>query len=315
MRTDFTAGPDDHDRRLESVLRRLLPHQPLGALHKALRRGDVRLNGAKAAPEARVAAGDTVSVWDVLVSAAHEKKAPPAPKADLPRGWILYEGTDLVVLNKPSGLLVHRGDGAPAGGEAPLDDRVRAWLSSSASSSLSFRPGPLHRLDRETSGLVVFSRTLAGARSFSQAIADRRVTKTYLAVLTGLLDGSREVNTPLDRDEETLTTRTSDGGQTALTRFRPVATTAGGPGSVGPLTLAEVDLGTGRTHQIRAHARVLGHPLAGDLKYGGGPPPPGLPVPWLLHAWKLSCSLLPPLEAPFSVETAVWLKKIFKNFG
>jgi len=303
MRVEFTAGPDD-DRRLESVLRRLLPHQPLSALHKALRQGDVRLNGAKAGPQSRVSPGDKVSVWDALVPANPPPPVRAPGKAPLPPEWVLYEGTDLVVINKPSGLVVHRGDGPVRSQEPPLDDRVRAWLGPSTA-SLSFRPGPLHRLDRETSGLVVFSRTLAGARAFSDALARRKVSKTYLAVLRGDLESPQEVRDSLSRDEETRTTVRDANGEEALTLFKPLARAAG-------LTLAEIDLGTGRTHQIRAHAQTLGFPLAGDAKYGGSPTPEGLDVPWLLHARSLSCSLLPALTAPLPVSLARWLKKIFK---
>jgi len=304
MRVEFKAGSDDHDRRLESVLRRLLPHQPLAALHKALRQGDARLNGAKAGPQARVGAGDTVSVWDVLLLPVSSTPQGTST-APIPPGWIVYEGVELVVVNKPSGMLVHRGDSPSPSQEPPLDERVRAWLEPSGTASLSFRPGPLHRLDRETSGLVVFSRTLTGARTFSQALADRQVSKVYLAVLRGRLEGPKEVLDSLSRNDATRTSSVDEQGEAAVSRFRPLAWAGG-------LTLAEVDLGTGRTHQIRVHAQTLGLPLAGDLKYGGEAPPPGLDVPWLLHAWKLSCALLPPLTAPLPRIRAQWMEKTFK---
>ena len=198
-----------------------------------------------------------------------------------------------------AGLVVHRG--AHPGTEPPLDERVRAWLPSSG---LSFRPGPLHRLDRETSGIVVFSRTLAGAQIFSRALHDRQVRKTYLAVLSGRLASSFEAAAALLRDQEAQVTRADSQGRDSFTVFHPLAWADG-------LTLASAEIGTGRTHQIRVHAQLAGHPLAGDRKYGGVPLP-GLDVPFLLHAWKLECPLLPPLEAPLPALRADWLKKIFK---
>ena len=295
MKRPFTAGTDDDGRRLETVVRRLLPEQPLAAVHKALRGGDIRLNGRRASAGDRVSAGDVIAVWDALLAEAPVKVA----AEPLPEDWVLYLGDDLAAVNKPSGLVTHRGTGA---GEAPLDERVRAWLPASG---LAFRPGPLHRLDRETSGIVVFSRTLRGAQTFSEALRGRQVSKTYLAVLVGALDRPYEASEPLERDTRTRITRSAGGGLEARTRFVPLASAEG-------LTLARVELGTGRTHQIRAHARQAGHPLAGDRKYGGGATPEGLDVPFLLHAWKLECALLPPLTAPLPQLREEWLKKKFK---
>jgi 23S rRNA-/tRNA-specific pseudouridylate synthase len=133
----------------------------------------------------------------------------------------------------------------------------------------------------------------------------RKITKTYLAVLSGFLDSPREVHDRLIRDGQKMMSRTSDEGVEAVSRFVPLAWIQG-------LTLAEVELGTGRTHQIRVHAQSLGHSLAGDRKYGGGAPPDELDRPWLLHAWKLSCDLFPAVTAPLEPRSALWVKKKFK---
>jgi 23S rRNA pseudouridine955/2504/2580 synthase len=152
---------------------------------------------------------------------------------------------------------------------------------------------------------VVFSRTLAGAHAFSLALRERRVSKTYLAVLSGTLEKTLLSSGSLRRDEASRTTVADEDGQTAETTFVPLAWAPG-------LTLARVDLGTGRTHQIRTHAQTAGYPLAGDRKYGGGNTPEGLDVPFLLHAWKLECALLPPLAAPLPASRAQFLENKFK---
>ncbi len=307
MRTEFTAGQDDGGRRLETVLRRLLPDVSLGTLHKALRKGDIRLRGAKAAPESRVEPGDTIAIWDALLTGRPVRTLPALPASSLPLDWIVWEGDDWLVINKPSGLVVHRGSHPQLHQEPALDDRVRAYLHGSQGPSLGFRPGPLHRLDRETSGLVVFSRTLRGAQGFSEALVQRRVSKTYLAVLTGRLEAPAETRDRLQREAGVTRVGSPEEGAEAASRFTPLAWTEN-------LTLAEVDLGTGRTHQIRVHAQTLGHPLAGDSKYQGGATPSELGVPWLLHAWKLTCDLFPPQTAPLAPVQAQWLQKKFKFF-
>jgi 23S rRNA pseudouridine955/2504/2580 synthase len=160
---------------------------------------------------------------------------------------------------------------------------VREYLAGKLPPSLSFRPGPLHRLDRPTSGIIVFSSDLSGARFFSAMLREGRVKKQYLAVADGIIEKAGTWEDELFRDTSLRKTLKTAGdaagmnGGKALTMVRPLASDAGGH------TLILVETVTGRTHQIRAQAAVRGHPLSGDGKYGGSPQKGG----FLLHAWKI----------------------------
>jgi len=307
MRQEFRATANDHGRRLETVVRKLLPRLGLAPLHRSMRRGDIRLNGKKATPETKVCEGDTVEIWDALLGGSDVGAKPENRRSlgGLPfeESWILFQSEDFLVINKPSGLLV-QGDKS---GEQSLDDLVKIRLATGMEPSLSFRPGPLHRLDRPTSGIVVFSASLRGARKFTQAMVDGEVYKVYWALLQGELSRTLAVESPLTRDEVRKLTFVDPEGRASHTQFVPLA-------HAGGLTLTEVRIATGRTHQIRAHARQAGFPLAGDSKYSARPWPRSAPRPWFLHARRLECGLLPPLEAAVDLATVQYLASSLKVF-
>lgn len=299
----LVLGKDDEGRRLDRVLRKALGGMPLSAIHKALRKGDIRVAGARRDPESRCAAGEVVEISGVLlgpgeISPGISLGGPPLPVSP-PTFPIILEAPDLVFIDKPIGMLVH--DGADS-----LEARVRRYLAPSRELSLSFAPGPLHRLDRNTSGVIAFSKSIVGARAFSEALRERRITKTYLALLEGRLGANAEWDDFLARDGGSRRSLVSaapklfeppaeagPSAKEALTEVTPLASSGG-------FTLAAIALGTGRTHQIRAQAAAHGHPLAGDRKYGGHP----CGQPYYLHAWRLSTSgiglpgLPPSVEAP-----------------
>ena len=310
----FPVGTDDNGRRLDVVARKLLSDLPFARLLKAIRQGDLRVNGHKASPDKRLVAGEELSVWAPLV----QKMAPPATLSKaLPSefsSWILNESSDLLVLNKPSGVLVHPGDQRgqkSLSTELTLADAVKLWWQGRFAASLSFQPGPLHRLDRNTSGILVFSLTLRGARQFSEWMAQHRVKKTYFTLLRGILRQETLCTLPLVRQDQERSTRPAETqlgeeGLTAQTRFIPLTHHQG-------VTLAKVIIDGGRTHQIRAHAAALGYPLRGDKKYGA--PEAGS---WWLHAYSL---VLPDdslgwqsLQAPFPSfwQTEPWVSNFLK---
>lgn len=284
-RKEFTAGPNDQDRRLDALVRRFLPNLGLGGLQKALRQGDIRLNGKKASPDTRVSQGDVLSVWQFLLESGQKKPSPTGKKAKYSvEEWIVARSEEILIINKPKGLLVHSGEG-DSRGQPLLEVLVADYLKDKISAGLSFRPGPLHRLDRQTSGLLAFSASLEGARKFSALMQGHGLRKIYLTLLEGRMLTPHTRHDPIARDEKNLVSQAAPQGREAQTQFTPLAWSENH-------TLALAEISSGRTHQIRVHAQEAGHPLAGDSKYGsrtsrsdgeGGLPGYG----WFLHAWLL----------------------------
>jgi len=278
----LTAGLDDADRRLDRVLRKALPDVPLSALHRFLRQGRVLVNGSPAIGSDHVPAGALIEIPETgrklstrqsSIKQSPIKSSPVKQRQnDLTILSILWEGTGLLILNKPAGLAVH--------GPDSLDLRVQTYLAGKLPPSLSFKPGPLHRLDKPTSGIIVFSKTLEAARRFSALLAQGKIVKRYLAILEGELKGEQVWEEILVRDKTARKTLIGDAtpdaaqntpdGRRAVTHVTPLAW-AKCETPDGAYTYAQMEIKTGRTHQIRAQAASHGHPLAGDRKYGGHP--------------------------------------------
>lgn len=263
----FTVRTDDAGRRLDRVLRKLLPGASLARIYAALRRGEARIDGQARAADYRVQLDEQINLRGSLAAAS---RIPPvrATRSGTRRdaeAWILHRSRDVVVFNKPCGLPVH--------GEDSLASAAEGLLSAAAETSLSFRPGPVHRLDKDTSGLVFFAVSLTGARVLSALLRDRACEKTYLALLEGELERDERWEDTLLRDEEQRRTVADPEGDASVAEASPLLRRAG-------LTLAQVRLVSGRTHQIRAQASLRGHPLLGDTRYGGRSSPSG----YVLHA-------------------------------
>jgi 23S rRNA pseudouridine955/2504/2580 synthase len=241
-------------------------------------------------------AGSTITVPEAVQS-SKPGVPPQSPAVALITSAVcpLWEGAGLLILNKPAGIPVH--------GPGSLEIQVRSYLAGQLAPSLSFKPGPLHRLDQPTSGIIVFSFSIEGARYFSALLREGRLTKRYLALVDGNLEAPTMWEDMLIRDtrrEKTFVTSITsgrEGAKEAGTRVIPLASTP-------RYSLIMAELATGRTHQIRAQAAFHGHPLAGDRKYGGSFQPGG----FLLHAAELAFPadapvprvIKAPLPAPFS---------------
>lgn len=243
-------------QRLDNFLLRELKGAPKSLIYRILRTGEVRLNGGRVRPDRRLQAGDVLRIPPVRLGERDERllRVPPQLAKRL-RAAVLYEDREVLVLDKPAGLAVHKGSGLDYG----AIELLRAMRLEDSFLELA------HRLDRETSGCLVLARTPAALRLIQDAFRAGRVEKHYLALVRGYWNqGPREVNQPLRRNVPRGGERmveVLDDGKPALTRFRPVSLHK-------PASLLEASIATGRTHQIRVHAAHVGYPLAGDDKYG-----------------------------------------------
>ena len=314
MGISLTAAADDDGRRLDRILRKALRLTPLSAIHRMLRKGAVLVNGKAAAADCRIHVGDTITVpgkagngeWGIgnrEWGMGNGERRTQNPYSLLPTPYslpeILFEGSGLLAVNKPAGLPVH--------GKGSLEDLILAYLGPKLPPSLSWRPGPLHRLDRPSSGILVFSTNLEGARLFSSLMRKRLIKKQYLCLVEGHIEKAEIWQDELLRDEnrkKTSTVVNGNDGKIALTKVSPLIGNS-------DVTLILADIETGRTHQIRAQATSHGHPLLGDLKYGArkihgdG---------FFLHAWRmeLPAPLSRQIEAPLPEK---FLKKNLELFG
>ncbi len=267
--TTLDIGPDDAGQRVDRFLRKYLPRATLSLVFKLLRTKQVVVNGRRARPEARLAAGDLLTLFlgdrlaDLRGDEQKEGKKPGGSRrAKTPSLVILHRDEHVLAVDKPARLLVHEGD---AGDEPTLIAAVLAAFPGRR--GYTFRPALAHRLDRDTSGVVLVGLSAEGLRGLEEALRRRTVRKTYLALVLGVPDPREGViDAPLKRQDVPKGDRpkVSVGGSRdpeAVTEYRVL-------GEAGMFALVEALPRTGRTHQIRAHLRHLGHPILGDPTYG-----------------------------------------------
>ncbi len=260
---------DGEGQRLDKYVRKILANVPLSHLYKMFRTKKVRVNSERGQPERLLHAGDRVLIRgdeSQLLGPAPGEAAGGAPRASRPPRQaldILYEDDYLLALNKPSGMAAHPGSGIEDG---TVVDLVREYLGPRAVRN-DFAASPAHRLDRDTSGVILVAKRRPVMVRFTEIFTAGEAKKSYLALAKGTLSPPKGViDLPLAEHEQSGRSKALRGInlQEALTRYRVL--------SKGALaSLLECQIETGRTHQIRRHLAAIGHPVAGDRRHGDFP--------------------------------------------
>ncbi len=250
--------PDDRaGQRLDNFLLGQLKGAPRSLVYKLVRSGQVRVNGGRAKAERKLEGGDEVRIPPVRLAEEGDKAAPPKAFLERMEAAIVYEDDRLLALNKPSGVASHGGSGISHG----AIETLRA-----------LRPGQnlelVHRLDRETSGLLMVAKKRSALTELQALLREDHgagLTKRYLTLLVGRMpDGTMTVDAPLLvglRQGGERHVQVNPGGKRSISHFKVLERRGGH-------SYCEVRIETGRTHQIRVHAQHIGHPVAGDDKYG-----------------------------------------------
>ncbi|MGR3913059.1 MAG: RluA family pseudouridine synthase [Gammaproteobacteria bacterium] len=237
-------APEQAGQRIDNFLIAKLKGVPKTRLYRALRGGEVRVNGARKKPPYHLRAGDKLRIPPLRRSPA----AVPPPRASAQNIAeniaVLFEDECMLVVDKPAGLAAHGGSGMRYG----LIEALRAFRGETPRLELA------HRLDRETSGCLMLAKSREALLALQAQLAARQIGKEYVALLRGHLQGAREINAPLAR-------RTGAKPLDARSRFTPRLRLPG-------CALVDIALQSGRMHQARAHAAAAGHPVAGDRRYG-----------------------------------------------
>ena len=260
---EFIINDSETGLTLEKYIFKVLPAAPLSFIYKLFRKKDIKVNGHHEDKKYRVSANEVVAIY--ITDAQFDefqKEKDLVPNLKI-KDWIIYEDKNVLFVNKPRGLLVQKS----APNDESLDQLVIEYLMATnqynPNKELAFVPGPAHRLDRNTSGIVAFGKNHDALTMLFDLFKNHDlINKHYLALVVGNLEKDKDIITaPLKKDEKNNKVVVAKDGKTAQTVYKVLKRYDG-------YTLVDITLLTGRTHQIRVHMSYINHPVVGDSKYG-----------------------------------------------
>lgn len=312
----ITVHKQEEGQRLVKLLGAYLKEAP-NSFYKMLRKKNITLNGKKADGTEKLKCGDEIRLF--LSDETYEKfagKVQPKEKFPMAKLNIVYEDSNVIFINKPAGMLSQKS--VPS--DVSLNEYLLGYLEKSGQwkqeESKAFRPSVCNRLDRNTSGMVICGKSMAGLQQMAALLKDRSLHKYYLCLVKGVMTESQHLEGYLLKDENSnqvkIFQKETEGAAHIITEYEPLYTE-------GETTLLKVTLVTGKSHQIRAHLSSIGHPIIGDPKYGERKvnaffrETHGIKNQ-MLHAWKLTFpELAEPLdnlsEKSFEAEPAGLMKQ------